>query len=155
MMDEKKTQALQLTRADLECLGDVAELFDQYRQFYEEPADLEKARDFVSQRMANGESVIFLARLGEKPAGFVQLYGSFCSIAARPMWILYDLYVTGSCRGQGVGEALMNRARDLARETGASRIDLSTATNNHVAQRLYERLGYERDEAFFVYSLET
>ena len=84
-MDDNKTEALQLTRADLECLDDVAELFDQYRQFYEQPADFEKARHYISQRMANGESVIFLARLGEKPAGFVQLYGSFCSIAARPM----------------------------------------------------------------------
>ena len=153
-MNENKTGSLQLIRADFECLDEVAGLFDQYRQFYEQPADFEKARHYISQRMANGESVIFLARLGEKPAGFVQLYGSFCSVAASPIWILYDLYVTDSSRGRGVGEALMNRARDLARETGASRLELSTATDNLVAQRLYERLGYQRDEAFFVYSLE-
>lgn len=153
-MVDKNAKSLQLIRADSDCLDEVAELFDLYRQFYDQPADLETAHKFISERMVKKESVIFLARLGRQAAGFVQLYASFCSVAASPMWILYDLYVTESGRGQGVAEALMNRARDLARETGASRIDLSTATDNHRAQRLYERLGYQRDQDFFVYSLE-
>jgi len=49
---------------------------------------------------------------------------------------------------------LMNQALQLAKETGASRIDLETAIDNTSAQLLYESLGYERDIEFHKYSLE-
>jgi ribosomal protein S18 acetylase RimI-like enzyme len=37
--------------------------------------------------------------------------------------------------------------------TGAVRIDLETAVDNLTAQRLYESLGYVREQAFHKYSL--
>ena len=86
--------------------------------------------------------------------GFTQLYSSYCSVAAKPIWILYDLYVDSTARKNGVAKALMNRALLLARETGACRIDLETASDNIAAQALYESLGYERDQDFYKYSLE-
>ena len=48
----------------------------------------------------------------------------------------------------------MNQAMQLAKETGASRIDLENAIDNTSAQSLYESLGYERDIEFHKYSLE-
>jgi ribosomal protein S18 acetylase RimI-like enzyme len=48
----------------------------------------------------------------------------------------------------------MDRARQLAEETGAHAIELATARSNAPAQVLYESLGYRRDEEFFHYSLE-
>ena len=47
----------------------------------------------------------------------------------------------------------MDRARQLAEETGARSIELTTARSNTRAQALYESLGYRRDEEFFSYSL--
>jgi len=47
----------------------------------------------------------------------------------------------------------MNRAGQLAEETGARAIELTTARSNTQAQALYESLGYRRDEEFFTYSL--
>ena len=58
-----------------------------------------------------------------------------------------------SGRDQGVGKALMNRAKTMALESGASRIDLETAIDNLNAQGLYEALGYRRDSEFYKYSL--
>ena len=134
----------------------VAVLFDLYRQFYECEPDLELATDFIRTRIENAESVIFLAESDAKALGFVQLYPSFCSVDAVPILILYDLYVDESVRGSGVGEALMNRATDHARQTGARRLDLLTAKDNLPGQRLYEKLGYERsNENFYSYSLEV
>ena len=83
----------------------------------------------------------------------MQLYPLFCSVAATPIWILYDLYVEPSVRRQGVGKLLMNQARKLAKSNGASRIDLETAVDNTNAQALYEALGYEKEVEFFKYSL--
>ena len=116
---------MNIQQATLEQLDEVARLFDLYRQFYEQPADLGKARDYIAARLTNEESTIYLATGDDgRGLGFTQLYASFCSVAAAPIWILYDLYVDADARTTGVGTALMNRARQLAEETGAARIEV-------------------------------
>ncbi len=99
--------------------------------------------------------MVFLAvdDSGEQGLGFVQLYPSFSSVAALPIWILHDLFVVPEQRRQGVARALMEVARVLAAETGADGLALSTATDNFGAQSLYESLGYRRDEKFIYYFL--
>lgn len=145
---------LDIKRATLTDLDEVSRLFDLYRQFYKQPADLDKARGYIEARITNDESIIYLATDEEgNGLGFTQLYATFCSVAAAPIWILYDLYVEVGVRKSGVGTALMNRARKLAEETGAVRIQLETAVDNLTAQSVYEVLGYERDTAFYNYAL--
>lgn len=135
----------------------MAPLFDAYRQFYEQAADLARARQFIQERLANEQSVVFLALMdgddGPTGMGFVQLYPTFSSISLKPMWILNDLFVTPDARKQGVGRALMDRAKQLALETNALGLTLETAIDNTPAQRLYEQLGYEREEEFYTYYL--
>ena len=134
----------------------IARLFDLYRQFYDCAPDLELASAFVAERIGNRESTVFVALEGSEARGFVQLYPSFCSVDAVRILILYDLYVDSSARGKGVGEALMNRATEYARETGAARIDLLTGKDNLVGLNLYEKLGYYRsNEEFYSYSLDV
>lgn len=145
---------MNIVKAKREHIAEVARLFDLYRQFYECPADLELATRFIAERVERQESDIFVAVEGDKAGGFVQLYSSFCSVEAVKIYILYDLYVDADCRKIGVGESLMNRATEWARENGAARLDLSTAHSNLAGQHLYEKLGYKKvDEDFFSYSL--
>ena len=133
----------------------LAPLFDAYRQFYERPSDLELCRSFLASRLDRRESVVFLAEEDGATLGFVQLYPLFSSTSARPgrLWLLNDLFVVPSARGRGVGRDLMNRARRLAQETHACGLELATARTNHLAQSLYESLGYRRDDDFFRYEL--
>lgn len=139
-------------KADIE---QASRLFDLYRQFYQRDPDLALAKKYISDRINTGSSVIYLALDADKNAlGFTQLYSSYCSVDATPIWILYDLYVDSAARKNGAAKALMNRALSLAKETGASRIDLETAIDNTQAQALYESLGYRRDDEYYKYSLE-
>ena len=39
----------------------VAPLFDAYRQFYDQPSDLRRARNWLRARIGNNESVVLLA----------------------------------------------------------------------------------------------
>jgi ribosomal protein S18 acetylase RimI-like enzyme len=134
-------------RATLADLDAVASLFDAYRVFYRQAPDVASARSFIEARLQHGESVIFLSRDSVSGAalGFTQLYPSFSSVAARRIWILNDLFVVPAARKRGVARALMERARAFATETGASRLVLETAEDNHAAQSLYESLGYARE----------
>jgi ribosomal protein S18 acetylase RimI-like enzyme len=142
-------------RADTAQLDAVAQLFDAYRGFYEQPSNLAQSRAFIAERIAAGESAIFLAQDEHGEAlGFVQLYPTFSSIDAHRTWLLSDLFTTPAARGRGVGRLLMNTARAFALETGAKGLVLETATDNVTAQGLYESLGYVRDTGYYTYMLD-
>lgn len=135
---------MEIIKADLENLSGVARLFDLYRQFYECEPDIAQATRFIKERMQNDESDIFLAIDGASALGFVQLYPSFCSIEAAKIYILHDLYVDEKHRKSGVGESLMNKATQWAKENAAVRLDLLTEHTNQAGQQLYEKLGYKK-----------
>lgn len=144
---------LVVRRAESADADRLAPLFDAYRCFYGRQSDPELARRFISERLKRGESVIYLALTAREAIGFVQLYPSFDSVEASPVWILHDLFVSPGARGAGAGRALMEAATDLAKETGACGLSLATAVDNTAAQGLYESLGYVRDRRFFHYFL--
>jgi GNAT superfamily N-acetyltransferase len=146
--------SVQVTRATVDDIETVAPLFDAYRQFYEQPSDLDGARAFLVERLGRGESVIFLALLDDgTPAGFTQLYPIFSSTSMQRAWLLNDLFVAPAARRAGVGRALLERAHAFARETNSKELMLQTAVDNFPAQRLYESLGWQRDNDFYVYTL--
>ena len=145
-----ETEIVQATPADV---GAIAPLFDAYRQFYRKPSNQEAARRFLFARLSKGESVLYYAHHNQVPQGFVHLYPVFSSTNLTRQWILNDLYVVPQARKHGVAHALMNRARQFAEATQADGLTLETATDNHTAQRLYERLGRKRDEEFYRYFL--
>lgn len=144
---------LAVRRAGADNLDALALLFDAYRQFYRQPADVAGARAFLAERIARAESVLFLAELDGKAAGFTQLYPSFTSAGMARIFILNDLFVAPEARGQGVATALLRHAAQFGRAEGAVRLVLSTATDNFTAQALYEREGWLRDDAFLTYRL--
>jgi len=132
----------------------VAPLFDAYRQFYGLPSDLRLCRQYLAERLGRDESVVLLAGEADGTAlGFVQLYPTFSSLRAARVFVLYDLFVAPEARQRGVGRRLMEAAAGEARRRGAVSLVLSTARTNHRAQRLYESLGWVRDEEFYEYNL--
>jgi ribosomal protein S18 acetylase RimI-like enzyme len=144
---------LNIRKANTDDLESLAVLFDQYRQFYEQLPNLELAKSFISARLTNKDSMIFVAENDAKQLnGFCQIYPSFCSVAAAKIGVLYDLFVSSSARKTGTGRALMLAAHEYAANNGMVRLDLSTAKDNLKAQALYESLGWERDEVFYTYS---
>ncbi|OCA81270.1 GNAT family N-acetyltransferase [Pseudobacillus wudalianchiensis] len=138
-------------QATQEDLNEVAELFNSYRIFYEQPSDMEAAKRFIRERLEKKESVIFVAVEEDKYMGFTQLYPSFSSVSMKRVWILNDLYVTTESRNKGVGRKLLHAAKQFAKETEAKGLTLQTAVDNTTAQHLYESDGWVKDEAFFYY----
>jgi len=138
---------------DLPALG---QLFDEYRQFYKLPTDVDKATGYLEARLAAGDSVVLVAaEASGQLLGFTQLYPTWCSLLAGPVYVLYDLYVSPRARRHGVARALLEAAADRARRDGKLRMTLSTAKTNVNAQALYESLGWGRDNEFYVYNLSA
>jgi ribosomal protein S18 acetylase RimI-like enzyme len=132
----------------------IAPLFDSYRQFYGKASDLGLARQFIAERLERRESIVFVAETYESGAvGFTQLYPSFSSARAARIYILNDLYVRADARRLGAGRQLLDAAAEFGRASGAVRLSLSTALTNTPAQKLYESMGWKRDDTFCEYGL--
>lgn len=143
-------------RASAAHLPALVPLFDAYRRFYGQPSDSEGARRFLEARLQQNESVIFIAlSRKQEAAGFVQLFPIFSSVAMKRFWLLNDLYVDEAHRGQGIGEQLIEKAKQLAQDTEAKGLLLQTAVTNTVAQRLYNRTGFVRDEGSYYFEWAT
>jgi GNAT superfamily N-acetyltransferase len=98
--------------------------------------------------------VIFIAfNTGAHALGFTQLFPSFSSGRAAPIYILNDLFVTPIARRRGVATQLLRRAAEFGRAEGAVCMRLSTEIGNHEAKTLYESLGWEPETAFCGYRL--
>lgn len=143
---------MEIILATSDRVRELAELFDQYRMFYEQPSDIEAAVAFLNARFENKDSVIYAASDHDRIVGFTQLYPCHSSVAMGRIWILNDLYVKESFRNKQVAKQLMRAANNHALETGALRIELATQVTNIPAQKLYESMGYKQNRAFFQYS---
>ena len=144
---------MEIYQATMEDLEGVSNLFNLYRIFYENASDLKGARAYIKERLENKDSIIFVVKNKQAYVGFTQLYPTFSSISMKRAWILNDLYVEAEARKQGIGEMLLQKAKDYAIETGAKSITLSTAPDNYCAQRLYTKHGYIRETQYYQYEL--
>ena len=57
--------------------------------------------------------------------------------------IIEDVVVDGGARRRGIGEALMQKAIELARESGAEGISLTSNPQRQEANLLYQALGFQ------------
>ena len=134
-----------ISRAGPADLDALAQLFDAYRQFYGQPSDVPRARDWLRSRLRVGESVVLVAKRDAAIIGFVQLYPMFSSVRTAKTWILNDLYVDAGARRSGIARSLLEAAAKFAREDGAAGISLETTQDNAAARALYRAAGWNED----------
>jgi GNAT superfamily N-acetyltransferase len=147
---------MQITKAELKDLDGLAELFEAYRIFYQKKPAAEESKKFLHDRIVANESVIFMAtNASGKMVGFTQLYPIFSSTRMRRKWLLNDLFVHESYRGQGISKALIERAKQLCKETDAAGLMLETAKTNVVGNRLYSATGFVLEDACHFYNWEN
>jgi GNAT superfamily N-acetyltransferase len=135
---------MHIVKAELQHVPDLIPLFDGYRIFYRQPSDYTKAKTFLSKRIQHNESIIYIAYDEENAVGFAQLYPLFSSVSMQPMFLLNDLYVEDNYRNQGIGNLLINKAKQLCKTLNYKGLAIQTEQNNP-AQELYQRLGFEKD----------
>ncbi len=145
-----------IINATFDHLPELAKLFDAYRQFYRKTGDIEGAAKFLRARLERGDSVIYLAiDSNDAIAGFTQLYPPFSSTRMKRLWLLNDLFVKESARGNGYSKLLIERAKELAIETESAGISLETEMSNHIGNSLYPETGFELDTEHHYYFWEN
>lgn len=137
------SEEVEIRRADVNDVASLSILFDQYRVFYEKQSDVNGAQNFLTQRLSNAESVIFIAFKNDDLFGFTHLYPLFSSTRMQKLWLLNDLYVVEEHRGKGISKALINIAKQMAIGSESCGILLETAKTNVIGNQLYPVCGFE------------
>jgi GNAT superfamily N-acetyltransferase len=121
-------------------------MIEAYQRFYEVAGiDGERNRAFFRRFIAPSEDGLLIGAWdGDVLVGYACLYWFFSSTQAAETVLMNDLFVDPSRRGGGVGRALIEASREVARERGARHLEWNTAPDNHTAQRLYDSTGAER-----------
>jgi len=90
-------------------------------------------------------ATLLIARDGDAIVGtaLVIVYPTTMRVESR----IEDVVVDGAARGRGIGEALIRECIEVARRRGASIVELQTARVRLAANRLYERMGFERRDS--------
>lgn len=133
-----------IVQAQLKHLNDLAPLFDGYRVFYKQDSDIESAKAFLKERITQSDSIIYIAYLDEKAVGFTQLYPLFSSVSMETMYLLNDLFVDQTIRSRGIGQVLIQTAKDFCIKNNYKGLAIQTEFDNR-AQELYQRVGFVKD----------
>lgn len=134
---------------------DLLPLMRGYCDFYESDPPDEGLRTMARALISDPEQgALFIARDGEgKAIGFAAMGWKWSSTRGSQVGYLEDLFVDPESRGGGVADALIGSCAERCRERGVPVLLWQTATDNHRAQAVYERVGAE-GSSWLEYELE-
>jgi [ribosomal protein S18]-alanine N-acetyltransferase len=117
--------------------ADLAALVDLENRVF--TADRMSARQWRHHLHSETAGVLVAERTGGIVGAAAVFFHSAHDIAR-----LYSIAVAPEARGEGLGEALLDAAEQLARRRRSRSMRLEVRSDNGPAQRLYERRGYAR-----------
>ena len=140
-----------IRKATFDDISVISELYrEQFREMSKLIPDFIKEGDqsveFLEKTISDDVSDIFvyendgtvvgfiLLQAKERPVFDFMLPGKYCYIM--------DVIVTEAHRNKGFATALMNSAKDWAKEQNCNLINLDVLVNNNGAIKLYEKLGF-------------
>lgn len=134
--------------------NDIPAIAELYREQFREMAKLipdfikegDQNTEFIENTIANEESDILVYENDGVVVGFILLQAKkrpdFSFMLPGKYCYIMDIIVTENHRGKGFGTALMNAAKDWAKERDCIFINLDVLVNNQSAIKFYEKLGF-------------
>ena len=101
--------------------------------------DPKRAAVALAEAIDSHDACVLVAASDERLVGFCTAYQDMHSVRFGYRAWVEDLAVDPEERSQGVGKALLDAAKDWARERGATHLELDSAETRADAHRFYER----------------
>lgn len=106
-----------------------------------------RSLEYFKKVISDSNSIVFVAQKDAELIGFVHAYvrqsPDVPILVPRKFGIIEDLLVTKDSRKKGVGQQLMEKARQWILDQGADLIELNVWEFNTQARTFYEKLGYQ------------
>ncbi len=96
------------------------------------------------EMVKNERATTLVAKDGQKIVGIgmVVIY----NVPTEKRAWLEEIIVDESCRGQGLGERISKELIEIAKRERVSRVYLSSGPQREAANKLYQKLGFEKKE---------
>lgn len=102
------------------------------------------AKEYLIDIINSSNIIIFVAKENETIIGSLSLV--FYNIPTGMKAWVEDVVIDQSVRGKGVGKALIEQAIFYAKQSGASKLDLTSSPERVAANKLYQKLNFEKRE---------
>ena len=134
--------------------NDIPAITELYREQFREMSKLipdfikegNQSIDFLEKTISNDDSDILVYKNNGIVVGIILLQAKarpdFDFMLPGKYCYIMDIIVTEAHRNKGFGTALMNSAKEWAKEQNCSFINLDVLVNNPEAIKLYEKLGF-------------
>ena len=135
-------------------LDDIPAISELYREQFREMSKLipdfikegDQSKDFLEKTISNDDSDIIVYENNGTVVGFILLQAKtrpdFDFMLPGKYCYIMDIIVTEKERNKGFGTALMNSAKEWAKERDCNFINLDVLAKNSGAIALYEKLGF-------------
>ncbi len=138
--------ALVIQNATIDDAPAIGSMVDEFRSYLRALGDVDACTTGSEQyrRDGFGANPAFQGLIAERGGQAVAyaLYGSDYSTDTGSRTVfLHDLFVRSVCRGQGIGEALMQRIMEICKTARATSMSWLVWHANEPALRFYERMG--------------
>ncbi|MBE2897062.1 GNAT family N-acetyltransferase [Pasteurellaceae bacterium HPA106] len=134
---------MRIFKAEVWNLDLLLPLFEQYRNHLGSPANPERARIFLSNRIRFSESIIFLVLdEQERAIGFAQLYPHWSSVQLSRYWQLSDIFVAPDVSEADTLTLLLSKCREFVKFTQSQRLALNAMSTQRT---FWESLGFKLD----------
>jgi ribosomal protein S18 acetylase RimI-like enzyme len=155
-MVNPRTAAIRIrpaTPADLPAIGGLGALlvrthhdFDPKRFMAPMSRTEQLYGSFLGTQLAEPNIIILVAEQDGEVVGYTYagVEGNDYMALRGPAGVLYDIVVDPAHRRNGIGRMLLDATLDALKARGVPRVVLSTAEQNHSAQRLFDRAGFRR-----------
>lgn len=123
-------------------MRELAVLVDAYRRHFGGVADPPATATWLSTWLDGQHGRVFVARVGDDPAGFALVVTTPATVVLGHAWQLRDLWVEPRHRRGGIARALVEHVCAAAAADGAARVSLTTERDNDAAVGLYRSCGF-------------
>jgi len=138
-------------------LQELLPLMRGYCDFYSvDPSDaglLAMSRALIADPEHEGFQLIARDDAG-RAIGFATVFWTWSTSSASRIGVMNDLFVHPDARGDGAADELIAECATRARAHGATSLEWQTAQDNHRAQKVYDRVGGQRDDRWLSYRID-
>ena len=139
--------ALIIRKATIDDADAIGSMVDEFRSYLQALGDVQACANFGGEQYRRdgfAPSPAFQGLIAERggQALAYALYGfDYSTDTGSKTVFLHDLFVRSVCRGQGIGEALMQRVMEICKAAGATSMSWLVWHTNESAIGFYERIG--------------
>jgi len=145
---------LQLRMGGIDDMTCVAELVRRYHAFENVATGQIGPEETLEPLLGSGDAGrIWLVELDDCVIGYVALcFGYSIEFGGRDAFI-DELYILDEHRGKGIGGAVLEHVRSIARDLGIKALHLEVARDNERARRLYRSTGFTSRDQYHLMTL--